>query len=798
MHASADPVPTRAAASIAQLIDEAWAQHHRDPARLVALGTAIVNGSAAGGASAGQGWLQVAWGLRFRGDSDGAAQALQRADDLATRTGDAALSANVWDLQAQVAGMERRHAEARALLTRSAAVSRAQRSPWERLRHHQQWAWMHDTLGERDEALRARYDAVAAARETADPAPLALALGLLCGAQVDGYNLEEAEALGAQALALAEQCGAFNAWTLAALNRLNALVALGRGADGLALVQRLQAQEPRMNARAAEQRCVVYADVHLQAGDGPQAQVWLDRSMQQRNPASDSRLSWTTVQVQAWLAAGRADEARGLAEAWLADPQHGTDPASVPSELLRLLQGASQACEVLGDLGAALQHQRRAFRVHEQLVGRSARARRLALEVGHQLDRERWDREQAQQRQQSAETEGRRLDALNRALGEANAAKTRFLAAASHDLRQPVQALAMFLAALQRESLAPGSQQLVDRMARSLDALTGLFDALLDVSRLDAGAVPVEARPLALALLLQRLADEHEPLAAARGLQLRLHLPAATRAAHTHTDPLLLERCLRNLLDNALKYTERGGVVLALRPPRHPGGPWRVQVADTGIGMPPAVQQQVFEEFFQAANPERDRRRGLGLGLAIVQRVATLLALPVGLRSRPGCGSHFWLDLPPHAAPAVASGPAAARAGDAPALRLAVVDDDADVRDALVALLERWGHTVHAAPDAAAVCAQVASAGGAAPQAVISDLRLAGSDDGVAAVAAMRAAYGAGLPALLITGDVAPERLQRLRDSGLPWLAKPVMPMRLRAWLAALASPADAAPHVHP
>ena len=240
--------------------------------------------------------------------------------------------------------------------------------------------------------------------------------------------------------------------------------------------------------------------------------------------------------------------------------------------------------------------------------------------------------------------------------------------------------------------------------------------------------------------------------------------------------------------------------MLALRPPGHPGGPWRVQVADTGIGMSPAVQQQVFEEFFQAANPERDRSRGLGLGLAIVQRVATLLALPVGLRSRPGRGSHFWLDLPRHDAPAAAPGPSAARAGDAPALRLAVVDDDADVRDALVALLERWGHTVHAAADAPALLAQVAAAGGAAPQAVISDLRLAGGGDGVAAVAALRAAYGAGLPALLITGDVAPERLQRMRDSGLPWLAKPVMPMRLRAWLAALAvpgSPADTAPPAH-
>jgi signal transduction histidine kinase/CheY-like chemotaxis protein len=764
------------------LIDEAWAQHHRNPAQLVALGTALVTQSLPDSARAGQGWLQVAWGMRFRGDAEGASQALARAKALAERSGDAALAANVRDLQAMDLVLARRWDDAQAMLDSAAPSAARPRSPWERCSHHHRRAWLLDCMGRRDDGLRERHAMLAAARETGDDAPVATALGQLCGLHTDLFNLDEADRLGAQAVALAERCGAFNAWVVAALNHLNAQVALRRGAAALPLALRLQAQEVRMSARAAEQRCIVYADVHAQAGELDRAQAWLDDSVRRRHAGSASLLSWTTVQVETLLARGDAAQARRMAEAWLRAPDHGTDPASLPSELLRLLHAASRACELEGDAAAALAHARQAFGVHETLVGRSARARRLSLEIEHELDRARWEREQASQRQRNAELEGRRLDALNRELAAANAAKTRFLAAASHDLRQPVQALAMFLSALQREALPASAAQLVDRMGRSLDGLTDLFDALIDVSRLDAGVVPVRPLPLALAPLLRRLVDELDPQAQARGLQLRLYLGPGAEQAATLTDAALLERCLRNLLDNALKYTDKAGVVLSLRPrPGQPAG-WRLQVLDRGQGMTREVQARAFDEFFQADNPGRDRRQGLGLGLAIVRRLVQLLGLPLGLSSTPGRGSRFWLDLP-HQDEVADHPPALPVADLQPSLRVAVLDDDADVRDALAALLGHWGHAVVAGADLEGLLAAWQAGDGRVPQALLVDLRLADGLQGLDAARALLGQWGTALPTLVITGDVSPEPLRLIEASGLPWLPKPVMPMRLRAWL---------------
>jgi signal transduction histidine kinase/CheY-like chemotaxis protein len=452
-----------------------------------------------------------------------------------------------------------------------------------------------------------------------------------------------------------------------------------------------------------------------------------------------------------------------------------------------LHRAAAQACELLDDPASALRHARAEQRLLSQVLGQGAQARRLALEITHRLAQERAQREQAQQRERAAEDARQRLDALNRALAEANQAKTRFLAAASHDLRQPVQALAMNMAALQAEALSTGQGLLVDRMAQSLDALGRMFDVLLDISRLDAGIVPVHAEPLALRPLLHRLVEEHRPAAEAKGLTLRLRLPADAPALMSHSDPVLLERCLRNLLDNALKYTPQGGVLLAVRALRalhgQPPG-WRVEIVDTGIGMTPEVRARVFEEFYQADNPERDRSRGLGLGGAIVLRLARLLGHELALRSRPGRGTRVSLLLPSRPEP-VGARRASAGPSEMPALCLAVVDDDAEVRDSLVAVLERWGHRALSGVDAEAVLRQWQGAGRPPVHGVLSDLRLRGQLDGRTVVATLRQVLGQPrLPALILTGDVAPERLQGLRDSGLPWLPKPVMPMRLRSWLA--------------
>jgi signal transduction histidine kinase/CheY-like chemotaxis protein len=814
--------------AIDALVQAAWGQHFRDPATLVDRGREIVALADDGSTQAAWGWLQQAWGERFAGQAGASDHALAMAQQFFEHAGHAGGLAACRDMRAVGLGVARQIDAALGLLDENLRVPTRHRSAYERMPTHHRRAWLLDLQGRRDNSLRDRYAMLVVARETGDAAAVAYAMGLLGGAHADQYNLEEADRLCSEATTLAQSAGAFHAFVLAALNHLNALVTLGHGEQALPLVHTLQAREDELSPRVREQRFIVYADVHLLNGNTATAQELLDKSVQLRHPGSQSLLSWTTAQVACHVAQGQFEQARTLGQAWLAQPDHGTDPGQVPSEQLRLLRNLSLACEQVGDVTGALRHQRQAFDVHEALVGRSARARRLVLEIEHQLDRERWQREQAQQRQQAAEAEGQRLDQANRALQAANQAKTRFLAAASHDLRQPVQALAMTMAALQCESLSPAQGQLVQRMGQSLSALGRMFDVLLDISRLDAGIVPVRVQTLDLRPLLHRLVDEHRAAAQAQGLQLRLRLPQdGALPLHTHTDPVLLERCLRNFLDNAMKYTPKGGVLVAVQPDAAASG-WRLSVVDTGLGMAPQVLAHVFDEFFQADNPERDRSRGLGLGLSIVQRVARLLEHPVDLRSRPGQGTCIGLRLPraaQAAAPvgaslhgnfsdsafsavhhmAAAGGPGAAdgagskaglgadlTASPAAAARhavsrcVAVIDDDAAVRDSLVAVVERWGHTVLAGADPAAVVAAWRAAGQPRVQALLADLRLRGQLTGVQAVQRLRQQWGAGLPALVITGDMAPDRLQLLRDSGLPWLPKPVMPMRLRSWLAGL------------
>jgi signal transduction histidine kinase/CheY-like chemotaxis protein len=431
------------------------------------------------------------------------------------------------------------------------------------------------------------------------------------------------------------------------------------------------------------------------------------------------------------------------------------------------------------------------------MVGRAARARRITFEMEHSLERERWQRELAEQRQRQAEAERERLDRLNLALETAMHAKTRFLAAASHDLRQPVQALMMYTAALKQEADGAARAGLMMRLDGAVGALATMFDALLDVSRLDAGVVAAELGEIALLPLLERLADEYRGVAGAQHLDVRLYCQhSGAGAVRTRSDAVLLERCLRNLLDNARKYTRRGGIVLALRERRSASSvTWRVEVHDTGIGIATEHQVRVFDEFFQVgAEPSRpDEARGLGLGLSIVSRLSRLLGHPVGLRSRPGRGTRVWLDLPKvetSAAPVEAR--AAVSPGDELARVVAVVENDADVRTALTALLTQWRHRVFAGADVQSVHRNWRNAGEPALDAIVSDLRLSGSNDGLGAITEMRARADANLPALILTGETDPAQMHRLVESGLPWLVKPVQPARLRSWLNSVARDARA------
>ncbi|MGQ9367641.1 hybrid sensor histidine kinase/response regulator [Azospirillum sp. A39] len=358
----------------------------------------------------------------------------------------------------------------------------------------------------------------------------------------------------------------------------------------------------------------------------------------------------------------------------------------------------------------------------------------------------------------------------------ADLAKSKFLAAASHDLRQPVQSLVFFAHALAERLDGHPAADMLASMSGSLDALKGLLDSILDVSRLDAGVVQPNVTTFALGPLLDRLAAEYRPRAAEAGLR----FAAVPTRAWTRSDPVLLERALRNLIENALRYTARGGIVLGCR---RRGAALRITVADSGIGVPADRLEEIFEEFTQLGNPERDRRKGLGLGLAIVRRLARLLEHPVSVCSRPGHGSVFALEVPSAAARAL---PRAAHAQPpAPSSKglILVIDDDSVILVAMRALLEQWGYEVVAAVSADEAIELLLGLG-RQPRAILADYRLREGRTGVEAIRDVFGVCGVRVPAVVLTGDTAPERIAEVERSGFRLLHKPVTPARLREILA--------------
>lgn len=366
----------------------------------------------------------------------------------------------------------------------------------------------------------------------------------------------------------------------------------------------------------------------------------------------------------------------------------------------------------------------------------------------------------------------------------ASVAKSRFFAAASHDLRQPLHSLGLFSSALDAHLTSPQARATSRQIRESIAALESLFDALLDLSRLDAGVVTVEPRNVALQTLFDRLARHFHAEAVERELRLRF---VPTQAV-VRTDPLLLERIVTNLVSNALRYTHRGGVAVGVR---RRGDRVAIEVCDTGVGIAPEKQAMVFEEFYQVSNPGRDRRRGLGLGLAIVLRLARLLDHPLSLRSTPGRGSRFCIELPRSAGPADAPVEEAPMIDDDAlhGIRVLVVDDDLMVREGTAALLRQW----QARPRTAASSDEAAAAldDGFVPEALIVDLRLGETVDGIDVVESLRARIGRATPALLVSGDTGAVELLRVRSSGIPLLTKPVAPAKLRSVLRALLSQVD-------
>jgi signal transduction histidine kinase len=371
---------------------------------------------------------------------------------------------------------------------------------------------------------------------------------------------------------------------------------------------------------------------------------------------------------------------------------------------------------------------------------------------------------------------------------DANLAKSKFLAAASHDLRQPIHAQGLFLDVLSRTDLNKYQLGLLDSARATSEASGEMLNTLLDFSRIEAGVIEPQIQPFRLQPLLNKIENELAPQANAKDIVYR----SRETDISVRSDPVLLELILRNLVSNAVRYTKQGGILVACR---RRSTQATLEIWDTGIGIEPAQQLEVFREFHQLGNPERDRHKGLGLGLAIADGLARTLGHTLTLASTPQRGSVFRLILPINTATAalhVAMTQSKTRLLNA---RLLVVDDDAIVREGMLHLLRDWGCECEAA-ESIEDALELARAH--PPDLIISDYRLREQRTGIEAITALRSLLGNDLPAILITGDTAPKRLREASASGIPLLHKPVSPSQFYRRVVEVMQKADLNKPIHP
>ena len=357
----------------------------------------------------------------------------------------------------------------------------------------------------------------------------------------------------------------------------------------------------------------------------------------------------------------------------------------------------------------------------------------------------------------------------------ANETKSRFLAAASHDLRQPLHALVLLLASLSIASEDTQRGEIVRQMRSGLDAMRGLLNALLDVSELEAGAVKPTFEDFSAQRLLATLAERLAPQVRAKGLELRV-VPSSQ---HVRCDFLLLGRIVENFLTNAMRYTETGKILLGCR---RRGSRVRIEVWDSGIGILEGQTDAIFEDYYQLDNPERERSKGLGLGLAIVHRLSKLLDLPVEVRSKPGKGSMFAVEVPTSAAEVHEINGRSLEDLDASLVSgtIFLIEDDDFVVAGTRSLLEAWGLTVKVAIDNG-TNEDISDALSVRPDVIIADYRLPKGRSGLDLVRRIRQVSGRAVPAIVVTGDISPAVAEEARAAGCVLLEKPVEPTALRS-----------------
>jgi signal transduction histidine kinase len=410
-----------------------------------------------------------------------------------------------------------------------------------------------------------------------------------------------------------------------------------------------------------------------------------------------------------------------------------------------------------------------------QASGRARRPHELAS-LAHDVNRL---AERLEHNQQVSEDRVREATAVAlQRMAEAEQAalsRARFLAAASHDLRQPLHAMGLFIDGL-LPTATETQRPAVLRLQEGAEFMGVLLDDLLEISRLDAQVLTPAITDVSLAMLFDQLDAQH----AARAAASRVRLLWMDRGLAVRTDAALLLRIVGNLVSNAIHHTSPDGTVLVLA--RHRAGKVRIEVRDNGVGIAPIHQARIFEEFYQVANTERDRRQGFGLGLAICARIAALLGTRIALRSALQAGSSFALELP-RANPRDVLPPAAEPLAALPlaGLRCLVVDDDPAILDASRALLQQWGCLVECVATGSKALARLADTG-TRFEVLLCDLQLAGDEDGMEVIEAARRLQPDAL-AVLVSGATGPEVLQRLRQGGVMLLTKPVAPAKLRALL---------------
>lgn len=451
--------------------------------------------------------------------------------------------------------------------------------------------------------------------------------------------------------------------------------------------------------------------------------------------------------------------------------------ASLVRTLLLLLAGLAIAVAASLALAKRMTEPIRALGTGATRIGEGYLDERVEIHSGDELETlaAQFNR-MAQQLRESYTGLESKVAQRTRELEEANRSKIQFLAAASHDLRQPVHALGLFVAHLQEAQDENVRRQLIDKVAASSAAIADLIEALLDISKLDAGAIKPQPAVFALQPLFDRMEQAFSIAARDKGLRLRIR-PAPLQV---RTDPLLLERILLNLCANAIRYTTHGGAILAARVR---GSNARIEVFDTGIGMTADQQRHMYEEFYQGAGASDHAAKGLGLGLAIVDRLSRLLGLTVHVRSLAGKGSVFAIEVPLAAGATVPALPPSPQliATRFDALPVLLIDDDSVVREATAGVLTEWGCDVRSAAGGGA--AETFLLDGPPPRLLICDYRLGAGENGIDVVRQIRARLKCDIPAVIISADASAELRDSATAAGLHFLHKPLNAARLRALL---------------